>query len=334
MVRVDRAQCRAVADVLRGAPIPEDREDTTLPTFDRRRLPNLLFLVVALCHQTTPATGEPPLEGHVDGRLLRGWDYLFQRFAFIASRDKGWTDPREWASCSAAALRTVLRDEIFGDRLTDAEGRAALTRDLGQVMERRGWTTIDELHEFCGGRLAGATPNIVEELRTFRAYTDPVRKKSYYFLALMRNMGLWTFVDPEHLGPPADYHEVRGHLRIGTVVVENAELSDRLARNALVSVADDNAIRAAVVEAIETIAADLEITPSRAHYMFWNVFRNICTRERPQCFRLAEHNPLPERYDPLTRLAASGRACPFSRVCRSARASAPVLDPKVITEYH
>ena len=334
MVKVDRAQCQAVADLLRGVTIPEDREDTSLPGIPRAALPNFLLLVVAICHQTTPATGEAPLEGWVDGKPARGWDYLLRRLAAETGRDARWVDAAAWQTIDAADLRSALHDARNGDRLTDPEGRAALIRNLGETMRERGWLDASAIHRLCGGRVEGQKPNLVSELGRFHAYRDPVRKKTYYFLALMRNFGLWTYADDADLGPPADYHEVRGHLRIGTVRVDDPMLVERLMKRQRVSVEEDNAIRACVVDAITSIARDVGVTPSSAHYMFWNLFRNICTRERPQCFHLLPDNPLPARYTHLTALVPSGSGCPFAAVCQSAGREPMPQDPVVVTDFH
>lgn len=314
--------------------IAEDREDTNLPNLDREHLPDFLLLVVAICHQTTPATGEPPLEGTVNGRMAKGWDYLLRKLASEAVHDTRWVRPSAWIAMRAEVLQSTLRDADKGDRLTDPEGRASLIRDLGEVMLAQGWRSVSDIHLLCDGRLAGRQPSIIEQLTKFRAYQDPVRKKSYYFLSMMQNFGLWSFADTEHLGPPADYHEVRGHLRIGTVRIDDPELLRRLIVRQRVSIDEDNRIRNAVVQAISAIARALGITPSRAHYMFWNVFRNICTRDDPQCFELRPGNPLPERYLPLTQLAPGGHGCPFATVCQSAGLVVMPKDPVVLTEFH
>lgn len=333
MVKVDEERCRALAKLLSTMAIPEDEEDTELPSLDRSLLPNFLLMVVAICHQTTPAGGAPPLMGEIDGKVAAGWDYLLRRLAFLCAQDAGWASIEVWERMTGDLLRDALRDHRFGERLTDPEGRAALLRNLGSMMRRRNWIDAQDMFDACDGRIDGADPCLVQELARFKAYTDPVRKKTYFFLSLMRNFGIWRYADPENLGPPVDYHEVRGHLRIGTVVIEDDDLADRLRRRLPVSVEEDNAIRMCVVRAINLVAEVLGITPSQAHYLFWNCFRNICTRDAPQCLTVLDDNRLPDRYVPLTGLAASGRGCPFSLVCRSA-AHAELQDPVVDTEFH
>ena len=98
--------------------------------------------------------------------------------------------------------------------MSDPDRRTALVQDLGRVMIQSGWGWIEEAYRLCEGRVASGEPNLFGLLARFAAYRDPVRKKSSFFLALMRNTGLWSYVDDAELGPPVDYHEVRGHLRV------------------------------------------------------------------------------------------------------------------------
>lgn len=67
-------------------------------------------------------------------------------------------------------------------------------------------------------RLEFAAPaGLYRRLAGIRAYRDPVRKKSSFLLELLRSQCGWQFVDVENLSAPVDYHEVRGHFRLGTV---------------------------------------------------------------------------------------------------------------------
>ena len=78
-------------------------------------------------------------------------------------------------------------------------------------MIRRDWINVSQMLAANDFRIS----NLLNTLGNFSAYRDPVRKKSLFFLSLLRNSGLASFSDDGNLGPPVDYHEVRGHLRIG-----------------------------------------------------------------------------------------------------------------------
>ena len=92
----------------------------------------------------------------------------------------------------------------------------------------------------------------------------------------MRNTGLWTYKDPENLGAPVDYHEVRGDLRIGTINVLDESLKSKLLKGEPVTAEEDIALRGAVFNAIMFLSDETRLrNPSQLHYLFWNVFRNF-----------------------------------------------------------
>jgi len=205
---------------------------------------------------------------------------------------------------------------------------------MGEKMLSSGWTLADEIYRECEGRIAAGRPNLLDVLGRFRAYSDPVKKKSLYFLAVMRNTGRWQYTDDENLGPPVDYHEVRGHLRIGTVRIHDASLRRKVERRNPVTAQEDIALRQAVYDAIILVSERSGLrNPSQLHYLFWNVFRSVCSRESPQCFEVRPDCGLPLRYSHLL----SGKRnseCPFAPVCRSAGVPDPIAEHVFKTEYY
>lgn len=151
----------------------------------------------------------------------------------------------------------------------------------------------------------------------------------------MRNTGLWKYEDPHLLGAPVDYHEVRGHLRIGTVTVTDQALKSKLLKHEPVTAHEDIAIRTAVLEAIMLISERTGLNnPSQLHYLFWNVFRNYCTREDPNCLGERRETYLPHRYQDLAIPNGSKMACPFSGVCGSVQAAERDYDHLFETDYY
>ena len=149
----------------------------------------------------------------------------------------------------------------------------------------------------------------------FARTTTPVRKKSFFLLGLMRNSVGWRYADEEELGAPVDYHEMRGHVRLGTVVVHAVQLREKLLNRTPVDETEDVALRGRVAEAIRTIADFAGVRDCmRFHYLFWNLFRSICVREHPYCRTPAPDNALPEHYAHLVG-RDNGGACPFRAVC-------------------
>jgi len=332
-VTVDARACEAVIATLRGHEIPEDREDSTLPHIPLELVPNFYFYLVAICHQTSPRN-HAPVEGVVRGQHRRGWDFLYARLEEASAGHVGLLEPTYWTQESEDSFGQLFTDERYGLRLVDIPRRVELVRDLGTVLLREQSNSITSIYRRCRGHLLAHSPNLLDELAKFQAYADPVQKKAIFFLSIMRNTGLWSFPDNNLLEAPVDYHEVRGHLRLGTVQISDARLVDRIRQGTPVSGSEDIAIRMATRTAIRYISDRLSITPSRAHYLFWNLFRSICTRANPQCLGLAADNPLPSRYVHLASIGGPPPRCPFAAVCPSAYLSERFVEHVFETDYY
>lgn len=320
-VEIDMEACQRLAALLKTKDIPADKEDVNLQGFSGEQIGNFFFLLVAICHQTSPR-GKPPLEGKVNGVYKRGWDYLSAKLEAACHAHPELLTPSHWAGISETDISALFRDPEFGDRLTESDDRAALVRDLGSIMLRNNWKWIEESYRLCEARVATGQPNLIASLSQFKAYRDPVKKKSYFFLSLMRNAGSWRYADEELLGPPVDYHEVRGHLRLGTVVINDESLRQKLFGGSPVTEGEDIAIRQAVHDAIMRISELTELrNPSQLHYLFWNIFRSCCSRESPHCDGCSPDCPLPERYVHLAMHPDGRRSCPFSEMCAGTCAS-------------
>jgi hypothetical protein len=295
---------------------------------------NFYLLLVAICYQTSPR-GKPPLEGEVEGRHLRGWDYLSAKLEAAARDNRAVLSPAFWAHVTTEEVRQLFHDGSLGDRLSDPAGRAVLIRDLGEQMLSRSWDRAGQIYEASGGRIASGSPNLLSLLARFRAYDDPVRKKSFFFLELMQNSGLWKYADPENLGPPIDYHEVRGHLRIGTVEILDGELFSKIRDGLEVTPEQDVCIRKAVYQALMLVSEYTGLgNPGQLHYLFWNVLRSCCTRDNPHCNACPSTCSLPDRYVPLALFSGAVRRCPFSTVCQSAGRETKLVEHTIDTDYY
>ena len=334
-VAVNSEACRRIASFIQNHTIPDEEEDTPPSDFTSEQVGNFYLFTVAICHQTSPS-GQPPLEGVAGGEHKRGWDYLSAKLEAAFRFDAQLFTPDRWSDITAADLRTLMTDQTFGDRLTDPAGRAMLLRDLGHVMLHNGWRYAEDLYIQSAGNIANGEPNLLGLLHSFAAYQDPVKKKSYFFLMLMRNFALWRYVDDENIGPPVDYHETRGHLRLGTVVVNSPKLREKLINRIPVTQTEDVALRRAVHGAILMIR-DLAPTTtiSQLHYLFWNVFRSCCSRQTPHCAGCPESCELPQRYVHLSLGSDGKRRCPFSFMCGGVCDTHALLQEHVFnTDYY
>ena len=321
--------CDRLAAAIRNMDVPEDREELQPSGLSRAGLSDFYLPLVAICHQTQS------LRGTIDGKPTRGWDYLNAMFRRAVERDPSLLGSARWAELSEAELRNLFVDPDAGETLSQPGDRAALLRNLGSVMLAEGWSCFNHLYSAAETRISSGEPNLLGLLARFRAYDDPVRKKSTFLLGLVRNEAGVAFADEENLLPPVDYHEIRGHLRIGTVVVLDRDLRRKLLDRIEVTTDEDVAIRSAVLEAIRYIASRVGLPDSmRLHYLFWNLFRSICTRESPHCRSCPTVSSLPERYDRLLTDSSGSRICPFASVCRSVDAADRYVEHVFATDWY
>jgi hypothetical protein len=335
MVRIDEGKCLEIASLLKRITIPPPEEEGSLQGLSREQLPNFYFLVVAICHQTSPVGGQM-LYGTLDsGESCRGWDYLRKRLAERVTKDPNWIEPTRWMSTTACDLEELLADSSGRKTATGTERRAEIVQNLGSRCSELGLHNADELLARCEGWIVGSpSGGLYVLLSTFEGYRDPVRKKSSFFLELMRTQCQWPFRDIEHLGAPVDYHEVRGHLRLGTVNIQDAQLLENIQQRREVTPEQDLAIRTAVYGAIEQISREHGSTsPAVLHYLFWNTFRCCCSREDQHCNHCSSTCGLPSRYREAFETAQVHR-CVFTANCASSGRPEKPFEHQHLTDYY
>jgi len=329
IAEVDFAACDRLADVIRCLDVPRDEEKPHPSEPGEDDLGNFYLLLVGICHQTQN------LEGTVGGHWQRGWDYLQSKLLEQFERDPGLLTPARWKELSADDLAHLFAAPDTGNTLTGLHRRAELVRDLGQCMERRRWSTLKDLYRVAKQRIETGSPNLLDLLAEFQAYSDPVRKKSLFLLGLMRNSAGWRYADEESLGPPVDYHESRGHLRLGTVRIRSAGLEAKIRARRTVKREEDVAIRSAVYRAILCMAQRPGLPNAMClHYLFWNIFRTVCRRDSPHCTYYPPNGAVDARYRHLVLRPDGDSGCPFAQVCASARVEDRYLEQQFETDWY
>lgn len=326
-IAIDTKKCLEIAEHIRHTGgVPKDQEDPMPYAFSKEIAYNGWWAICAINQQTTPVRGKA-LSGTVRGVKLFGWDYLLQK-AIVLSNEDPRMFTRDWlCSLSPQMLRTMYWDTEEGDTLNQVEVRAGLLRDLGEFLRRRDWESINEAFKESHGYIMRSDGRgLAQVIPEAQAYQDPVQKKLFYFLAIMRNQGFWDYKDIFNLSSPVNYHEQRGHLRLGTIQVLNPAFERKIRNRRNITAQEDIEIRFAVRRAIEFIAQFLDITPSMMHYYFWNFFRNCCRRDNPHCESCGNSCRLPERYS----INTDGR-CIFASICVSAKLASRdmLIEPRI-----
>jgi len=331
MIRINDDKISAIVSALSGVTLPKPAESTHMQfpiCDDKCKLANAYLGIVAICHQTSPI-GERPLEGMINGTRATGWDYLRGKFLLQASEVKKWTSFKFWQKLTPDVLAELFKDETYGRTLNRINERTYLLNDLGNKLSIDGYETIQTVFTAKGNRI-GSENGLITCLSGFSAYSDPVRKKSHFFLSLAQSECSWEFKDKNNLFSPVDYHELRGHLRIGTVRFDDEDLARKIQDRTPLSDEEDTPLRKKVQEANEMISKEMHISASTLHYFLWNFFRTCCKRGNTNC----EDCGLGGMPSPYSHLFSDRKECTFRGLCDSADKSIKADEPPYIGHFY
>lgn len=190
-------------NLLPGVEEAKDKEDA------REKL-TLLFYIDAICHQTQNFYGK------INGVFYKGWDYLLFSFKKEFERDKSFIDTKIMKKIKGEDLKRILNNS--GDRYYE---RAYLLRNCAFILDRDFKGDIFEIHRISEGYIKReGKPDLITLFHKFKAYSDPLNKKTYLFINIAKKVGFWDIKDPENLWTPVDYHLERVSLRVGLIEVD------------------------------------------------------------------------------------------------------------------
>lgn len=329
MLQIQRTKVNQIIDLLRSMEIPPDCEDSSsdrIQGLDNDALANAYLGIVAICHQTTPL-GERPFMGAVGGRELRGWDYLKNKYLSIAACKREWTSFEFFSAVTPLQLSEVFEDAHHGLSLGRINERVLFLNDLGSYLLDAGVDKIADAFETAGRHAYGDT-GFFRFLSKTIAYSDPVQKKSLLFLNIMQNLLGWNVQDGRQLKSPIDYHELRGHLRIGTVSLDE-QFSRKLTLSLPLTSEEDTALRGIVQGVNGEISGALGISNSRLHYFLWNRFRSCCPTSATlrHCKNCDSACKLPTEYK-------VGSGCCLASICDSAELTSALVEPVYSGHYY
>jgi hypothetical protein len=283
MIEVDEGICETLGQKLRDVQVlPQKFGQTAWTEEERRREANFRFYLVAFCQHTKS------LEGIIKEEWYRGWDYLERACRRAMAEDAEYFSAENMSHITGQELRRILSDDFdpAHSTLDRVEERVGQLRDCGQRLLAHYDGDVMNLYCQAGGYLHG-DPGILALMSEFRAYSDPIQKKSFLFLMFVSQAGLWEIKDLENLKVAIDYHIMRIALRSGMVRVEGT-LERVLKERREVDAATDNQVRGAVQEACDLLLRHSGHSVFEVDNILWMMGRNCCFYDHePNCGRSA-----------------------------------------------
>ena len=227
---------------------------------------------------------DKPMIAKIDGRDLKGSDFLFR-----ACTRAGQKDPRAFAPTALAAMGNGQLSDLFrADNGTNPlpmwPEHLALIRGYAEWYISRNQEPADVL------RRAAAAPKPLYALLTALAEIpgyaeDPLQKKAMLLAIVLENRPerFLKVTDPESAVPIIDYHLQRSALRTGLVRVGDPALRKKLAARELLDQADEERIRAATYEAIEKLMARSRLSAAAVDWFFFQNRTRCPETVEPDC---------------------------------------------------
>jgi len=238
-----------------------------------------------------------PYYGRIGSTREKGSDFMWKAVYRKVLEDPGFLEPGRLANLSRDEwCRVFLTDDGECD-LPMMDSHFEFVRAYGSDLVEASLTPAAIV---AGARAASHPASHFLELcgRLSGYREDPLRKKAALLMVIMKNRPEgFLEVDEADLVPIVDYHIQRLFLRTGMVEVLAPEVRARLAARRFLEAAEEAAVRQAVFDAFEELAARSGKDIASLDFFFFS-FRKRCDEvARPECDRCRLHQACRQRTD-------------------------------------
>ena len=289
-VRLDETQLTRVAAAIASYPgtIPHDFVTAALPPVNHPATLDYFFAATlqqfSFWH-TQESRYDLPMWATINGQRYKGSEYLWAAFWRQETADSGFSTLQQQSALTQDKLMQLMRADDGRDPLpaldlhlsqAQAYGRDMLALQLTpQAIIEEARASERPLHTFLAR---------LDQIGGYKE--DPLRKKSALLTKILnqRPEQFLPFADGEDVPPVIDYHAMRACLRLGVVEILDEALRAKIANRALVSSADEWAVRLACYRAYEQLVAQSGKRYGEVGWFLFSSMRRYCLEiEVPQC---------------------------------------------------
>lgn len=281
VIGIDHKTIERAARVLRN----RQEELERLDLFDARFYPRseseeeiLRYFIVMVAMDHRLSRPGRPYSACIENECYKGADLLYRLGSKVFHEEPEFFNPVRLAQIR---VDDVIRVFSIGDASPpDPEVRTLLLRDLGYKLMKLYDGSVKKLLDLSNNRVRGSItqPGLVDHLRVFRAYEDPVEKKSMLLAKFLIGRGLFKPID--EIDVAVDNHLSRIAYRLGLVLV-SGPLWEKIRKGLEVTSEDDTMLRLAIRRAYRLVAVKAGLKPSLVDDYFWLMGRKTCLRDEP-----------------------------------------------------
>ncbi|NOR87141.1 MAG: hypothetical protein GQ527_05980 [Bacteroidales bacterium] len=284
----------------------------------------MYYYAVGICHQTYHLAN-PKLN-------LYGWDFLEYGFMEIALQKPELLDAQYLVQLTPTDLIPLIKPFFAEDHIAEKctldtlEERAELWLVMAQFIAK---TKKNHL-EFVG-KSKNDAQYFYQQLPQTIAYSDPLQKKTSFFMKLLEDSGLAQFGKNQELIPIMDYHMQRVLLRSGCVEVIDKQLKYSLQNREAIE--SDKEIREACIASMKIIAKTAGYSIFKMNDVFYTMGRSCCNESM-----LCESHKCEKTPCSLTLAVELGKHehCIFQDICKGVNSSdyRKYWQPQVKTHFY
>lgn len=225
-----------------------------------------------------------PMIAAVDGVNRKGSDYLFYCFQRALNNQADFFSIAQMKEMTDADWDAVFHDDHGRNPLPMWPEHLELINQYVDWFEQNESTPqalIDAAN--ASEQVLATFLELVGQVPGYRE--DPMQKKLMLLAVMLENRpeGFLRVNDPDAAVPIIDYHLQRSALRTGLVQVHDDDLRKRLLARAEVSASDEQAIREATYQAIETLVKQSGLSVAAIDYFFFTNRTRCPEMTAPQC---------------------------------------------------
>ncbi len=225
-----------------------------------------------------------PMIATLDGRSLKGSDYLFATYRRMIDRDGRFFRPDRQAALTADELAAALRADDGSNPMPAFDLHLQMAQAYGHDMLALGLTPRDIVEQ--ANRTELPRTAFLAMLDHIGGYKeDPLRKKAM-LLALILEQRPEKFLRPaahEAEPPVIDYHLMRSCLRTGLVEVADDDLREKLIGREALSSPEEWAVRFAAYQAMQRVQSLSGRSMGAVDWFFFNARRRCPEMTEPDC---------------------------------------------------
>lgn len=282
-VLINAEKIREITPIIGGLKFKIEKfEDTNYYPSKRESKEDTIryFLVLVSMDHRLSRPGRP-FEAEINGRIYHGADLLYKLGMMKYLEDPEFYSPTRLSKITLDDVEKWL--SVGNIKPVDLELRTLLLRDIGYKLEKLYEGEAIKLVERSCGKLRGGW-GLIDRLKIFTAYQDPVEKKSFLLVKFLDRRGLFKPLDVENLEVPVDNHLTRIALRLGIVEVKGA-LYEKLKRREEYNNFEDQLLRLAVREAYKILCLNTGKNPLILDDFLWSFGRRYCKSGMPECYK-------------------------------------------------